>query len=78
METALDLFSDFSQDELAKGTEFLEASYPLGDGALLPRMKRPDHSCHLMPGLGRSGVLPHFLYITVKHCFTNDRKSFIF
>jgi hypothetical protein len=33
METALDLFSDFPQEEMAMRTEFLKASYPAGAGS---------------------------------------------
>ena len=36
METTVDLVSDFPQEEMAMGTKFLEASYPVGDGVLSP------------------------------------------
>jgi hypothetical protein len=34
VETSLDLFSDFPQEKMAMGTEFLEVSSPVGNGAL--------------------------------------------
>jgi hypothetical protein len=40
VETFLYLFSDFPQEKMAMGTEFLEASCPVGNGALSTGVKR--------------------------------------